>query len=355
MLAEVSVKCVFGVDLQPIGQLLGGMAELVKAQRLPQLATDIDPGEFPQTDEVWQADFFHLPTLVSNEQMGAERPWAVVVLDKQSQFVLSNEMLPGEPTPEAMWQYVVRSMAHPGPRDPMRPSVVELSDSDCYDFLKPKLGELGMDCVLSDELPELHGFCRALASSYGGPEKCALADGSDITMEQMESFYYVAARYFEEAPWKHVHGEIPIEIRSRGLNAGTRYAIVLGRTGVTLGLALHNDWGDVRDMLRGLRGWDEMSGFSVIFDEVAILAPADLYLVERNGWPVPMPEAYPAVLRFEPGRQPQSPAGEDLEYIECCLQTIPDFVTRDVDAKTYEMETNGKRIKMRLSWTFPRG
>ena len=354
MLAEVSVECVFGVDLQPIGQLLGGMAELVKAQRLPQVATDIDPGEFPRTEEVWQADFFHLPTFVSNEQIGAERPWVVIVLDKQSQFVLSNEMLPGEPMPEAMWEYVVRSMAHPGPRDPMRPSVVELSDSDCYDFLKPKLGELGIDCVLADELPELHGFCRTLVASYGGPDKCALADGPRVTMEQMESFYYAAARYFEQAPWKHVRGEIPIEIRCRDPNVGTRYAIVLGRTGVTLGLALHNDWDDVRDMLRGLRGWDEMSGFSVIFDEDAILAPADLYLVERNGWPVPTPEAYPVALRFEPGRQPQSPAGEDLEYVESCLQTIPDFVTRDVDAKTYEVETNGKRIKLRLSWTFSR-
>ena len=97
-----------------------------------------------------------------------------------------------------------------------------------------------------------------------------------------------------------------------------------------------------------------MSGFSVIFDEVAILAPADLYLVERHGWPVPTPEAYPVALRFEPGRQPQSPAGEDLEYVESCLQTIPDFVSRDVDAKTYEVETQGKRIKMRLSWTFSR-
>ncbi len=55
--------------------------------------------------------------------------------------------------------------------------------------------------------------------------------------------------------------------------------------------------------------------------------------------------------RFEAGRQPQSPSGEDLEYIESRLQIIPDFVRRGVDAKTYEVETNGKRVKLRLSWT----
>jgi hypothetical protein len=237
----------------------------------------------------------------------------------------------------------------------MRPSAVEVSDSDCYDFLKPKLGRLGIDCVLSDELPELHGLCRKLAASYGGPEKCALADGPRVTMQQMESFYYAAARYFQLAPWKHVRGEIPITIRCRGLDVGTRYAVVLGRTGVTLGLVLNNTWDDVRDLIHGVRGSDEMPGLSVIFDEVTILAPVDLYLVERNGWPIPTPEAYPAVLRFEPGRLPQSPAAEDLEYVESCLQIIPDFVRRDGDAKTYEVEINGKRVKMRLSWTLPRG
>ena len=134
----------------------------------------------------------------------------------------------------------------------------------------------------------------------------------------------------------------------------TRYAVVLGRTGVTLGLVVTNTWDDVRDLILGVRSSDELSGFSVIFDEITVMAPADLYLVERNGWPVSTPEAYPVALRFEPGRQPQSPSGEDLEYIESCLQVIPDFVRRGADAKTYEVETNGKRVKLRLSWATPR-
>ena len=84
------------------------------------------------------------------------------------------------------------------------------------------------------------------------------------------------------------------------------------------------------------------------------LESADLYVVERHGWPVPTPEAYPVALRFEPGRQPQSPSGEDVQYLDCCLQAIPDFVRRGADAKTYEVESNGKRVKMRLSWSTPR-
>jgi hypothetical protein len=121
-----------------------------------------------------------------------------------------------------------------------------------------------------------------------------------------------------------------------------------------MGLALYRGWNEVLAMLHGLRSGEEMSGFSVVFDEIAVMAPADLYLVQRHGWPICTPEAYPVVLRLEPGRQPHSPRSDELGYIESCLRIIPNFVTCERDAKTYETLINGKRTKLRLSWTFPR-
>ncbi|NUQ65627.1 MAG: tetratricopeptide repeat protein [Pirellulales bacterium] len=354
MLAEVSVRCVWEAEPQPVGQMLDGMAELSQARRLPPLRAGADPREYPRTGDVWQADFFHMPTLISNEEIGVKRPWSVLVLDKQTRFVMTSELLRGEPTPELLDEYLLRTMAHPGLREAMRPAAVEVSDSDCFDFLKPRLGELGIACLLKDELPELYEFCERLASSYGAPEKCALAEGAGVTVEQMEAFYDAAASYFRRAPWKHVPGEIPIKVQCRDFNLGTCYAIVLGRTGVTLGLALYRDWDEVVAMLRGLRDWDEMSAYSVIFDEVAIMAPRDLYLMEREGWPIATPEAHPIVLHLEPGRQPQPPNHEELDYVQSCLGTLPDFVACGRESKTYELDTGGRRIRMRLSWTLPR-
>lgn len=354
LLAEIAVECAFEPDPQPITDMLGGMADLIESQRLPPLSEDLDPREFPQNDAVWQVDFFHLPTMISNEKIGVEQPWSALVVDKESGFVLSHKILRGEPTPEQLGEHLLRTMARPGSRDPVRPSKVELADSDCYDWLKPKLHELGVGCSLMDSLPELEDYCRQLASSYGEPERCALADGEGVTRDQMESFYHAAAAYFERAPWKHVAGEIPIEIRCRGLDVGTLYAIVLGRTGMTMGLALYRDWSELLATLRGLRSCEDMWGFSVIFDEVTLMAPVDLYLVERNGWPIRTPEAYPAVLRFEPGQYPEPPRSEELDYIESCLRVIPDFVTGKHEKRSYEVATNGRKIKMRLSWTMPR-
>lgn len=54
----------------------------------------------------------------ANDAGGVERSWAAIVLDKRSCFVLANDMLGGELTPEALWNHVVRSMAGPGPRLP---------------------------------------------------------------------------------------------------------------------------------------------------------------------------------------------------------------------------------------------
>ena len=166
--------------------------------------------------------------MISNEDVGIERPVVGDRRRQRSSFVLCNESIRGEPTSEHLWEHLLRTMARPGPHDPMRPSRIELSDSDGYDFLKPKLGELDIGCVLTDELPKLQQFCRSLPAGYGGPEKCALAERR--CNPRANGIVLLCGRaILQQAPWKHVTGEIPIEIRCRGLDVGILYAIVLGR------------------------------------------------------------------------------------------------------------------------------
>ncbi len=344
LLDELEVECHVTYNPQPVSQLLEGMADLIAAQRLPRLTDDFDARDLPPGDSTWQIDFFHQPTMISNEDVGVQRPWSVLVMDKASGYVLCTEMIPGEPTAERLWEYAARVMLQVSGR----PRRIEVSDSDGYDFLRPRLAAAEVECVLLDELPELHSFCLQMASSFGGPEKCALADGQDMDRDGMESFYYAAARYFRQAPWKHVPGEIPIEIEVAGF--GTRYAIVLGRTGVTLGLAVHESWQDAVDMISGLASWGELSGFAIIFEEEAVLAPADLYLVERHGWPIASPEAYPAVMRFRPGYEPGPPTADELEFLTACLDCLPDFVAGDAKTKTYPPSDDGPHRETRLNW-----
>ena len=345
LLDELDIECRVTYNPQPVGQLLEGMADLVAAQRLPRLADDFDACDLPPGDATWQIDFFHQPMMITNEDVGVQRPWSVLVMDKASGCVLCSEMIPGEPAAERLWEYAARVML----KVSGRPRRIEVSDSDGYDFLRPRLAAADVKCVLLDELPELHSFCQQMASSFGGPEKCALADGQDVDRDGMESFYYAAARYFHQAPWKHVPGEIPIEIEVAGF--GTRYATVLGRTGVTLGLAVHESRQDAADMISGRASWAELSGFAVIFEEESVLAPADLYLVERHGWPIASPEAYPAVMRFRPGYEPGSPTADELEFLAACLDCLPDFVAGGAETKMYPPSDDGPQRETWLGWT----
>jgi hypothetical protein len=140
------------------------MSRTIEKHALPS-AEGIDIREFPQTAAVWQADFFRSPAWVMNEQEGAYRPWSVLVLDKFKSIALTTSHTRGDPTPEMLLEFLVRTMARPGGGSSQRPQLVELSNSDCYDYLRPRLEAAGIDCQLVDELSELDEFCLRLARS----------------------------------------------------------------------------------------------------------------------------------------------------------------------------------------------
>jgi hypothetical protein len=81
LLAEIGVRCRYQGDPQPVGQLLEAMDDVIQQQEPPE-ADDIEIREFPQSDAVWQADFYRSPAWVMNEREGSYRPWSVLVLEK---------------------------------------------------------------------------------------------------------------------------------------------------------------------------------------------------------------------------------------------------------------------------------
>ncbi|HVC92498.1 MAG TPA: tetratricopeptide repeat protein [Pirellulales bacterium] len=349
LLSEIGTRCRYENGPQPVGRLLEAMGHEIERQELPP-ADDLDIREFPQSDAVWQADFVRSPAWVMNEQDGLYRPWTVLVLDKLRSIALTTSHTPGDPTPEVMLEFLVRTMARPGGEPAERPRLVELSDSDCYDHLRPRLDAAGIGCRLVDELSEFNDFCLGLARSFDRSDMCALADGQGVTRAQMESFYEAAAYYFRQAPWSRLPGELPIEIRCDGPPMGTRVAIALGRTGVQLGLCVYDDWEITRAILGGYATADENRALAVCYDEAQIMSAVDLYLIDRLGWPIATPEAWPAVMRLQPGHAPRSAGAEELVFLDACLRAIPDFIGANVASRTLQVETGTRRVELRLAW-----
>jgi hypothetical protein len=102
LLSEINVECHVSYRPQPISQLLDGMSDLVAAQRLPRLTDDFDARDLPASDATWQVDFFHQPVVITNDDIGVERPWSVLVMDKASTYVLCSELISGEPSAERL-------------------------------------------------------------------------------------------------------------------------------------------------------------------------------------------------------------------------------------------------------------
>ena len=349
LLSEIGVRCLYEKDPQPVGQLLEGMSQVLEKHELPP-AAEIDIREFPQSDAVWQADFLRSPAWVMNEREGAYRPWSVLVLDKSRSAALSTSHTPGDPAPEMLLEFLVRTMARPGGESAQRPRLVEVSDSDCYDYIRPRLEAAGVACRLVDEMSEFDDFCLSLARSIDGSEKCALADGKGVRRAHMESFYEAANHYFREAPWRRVPGEVPIEIRCDNPAMGTRYAIVLGRTGVQLGLCVYDDWEMTRAMLSGQATADENRALAVCYDEAQIMSAIDLQLIDRLGWPIATPEAWPAVMRLQPRRTPRSATVEELVFLDACLRAIPDFIMSKATSQARQVETGTCPVQLHLAW-----
>ena len=349
LLSKIGIRCQYQPSPQPISRLLAAMSEVIEKQELPS-SSDIDIREFPQSDAVWQAGFIRSPAWVMNERDGSHRPWSVLVLEKSHSDALLTAHTPGDPAPEMLLEFLVRTMARSGVMAAQRPRVVEVSDSDCYDHLRPRLETVGIACRLVDELSEFNDFCLRLARSFDGSGKCALADGRGVTRAQMESFYEAAAQYFREAPWRRVPGEVPIEIRCDDPALGSRFAIVLGRTGVQLGLCIYDDWEITRASLSGYASADENRALAVCYEEAEIMSAVDLQLIERLGWPIATPEAWPAVMRLQPRRTPRSASAEELVFLDACLRAIPDFLKTKAASQTRQVETGTRSVELHLAW-----
>jgi hypothetical protein len=131
---------------------------------------------------------------------------------------------------------------------------------------------------------------------------------------------------------------------------GTRYAIVLGRTGVQLGLCVYDDWKTTQAMLSGYGDADANRALAVCYDEELIMSAVDLQLIERLGWPIATPEAWPAVMRLEPRRRPRSARAEELVFLDACLRAIPDFLNSNVDSQHLQVKTGTRPVELQLNW-----
>ena len=117
-----------------------------------------------------------------------------------------------------------------------------------------------------------------------------------------------------------------------------------------LGLCIYDDWEMTQAMLCGYATADENRALAVCYDEAEIMSAVDLQLIDRLGWPIATPEAWPAVMRLQPRRAPRSPNAEELVFLDACLRAIPSFLKSTATSPTWHVETGTRPVELHLDW-----
>ena len=194
------------------------------------------------------------------------------------------------------------------------------------------MDEIGVALVVKDEFPIFFdAMFNDMTEHVCGKPQPGLLDMPGVSPEQAGSFYAAAAAFFRLAPWKKVGYEAAIKVECDKYQSGPWYAVLMGQSGLTIGLALYEDlrtlqrlWAEDLDDEESAR---QTVATSVTFGE------------ESHGMPLPTltqarstvgrwlgPDAYPEVMHKERGMSVRPPLAWQLELMEGCLRAVPDFI-----------------------------
>jgi tetratricopeptide (TPR) repeat protein len=320
----------------------------LEKQRLSRL-----PREF----DVWQMGFRQFGHWVEADGERV-RPWMVMVSSRSNDLILGNALVEEPPTSDLLWDVLAAAMAKPPMSEPHRPVELQVRRDERWDALRPHLEEIGVECITTDELDQLDFAFEDLTRHLTRDDPPGLLDMPGITPERVAGFYGAAAEFYRRAPWRSLGYEEAIRIKADKFESGPWYAVVMGQSGLTLGVALYEDLDLLRRMWAGKLSEEENArqtvAVTVTFDPDNDVPPTELDAAQKYGWEVAGPEAYPSIFRKERGLSLRPPLAWELELLEGCLRAIPDFVAqhRPGDTTTHRVTVpvvTGE-LELDMSW-----
>ncbi len=318
--------------------------------------SDDELNELPQLpEEVWQADVRRLATWFGDEA-NPVRPWLAIVSNLSDGTILAQDLSTDEPDGEQPMEIIRRAMSHPAVGDPHRPSVIAVRVKSFHDTLSGWLADQNIHCELQDELDVLDFLYDNLTRQMCGPEPAAaLLDAPGVEPQHVAGLFDAAAEFYRQKPWRSAPGDAPIKIECDAFESGPWYAVVMGQVGMCEGLALYEDYDKLRSMLNGESSDAEdaqsMSALSLQFNEPFEIPNLDLHHLEKYGWPIAGPEAYPTIMRINPGLAIRPPLLWELRLMEACLRATPHFLAAASNEPCeLKVNTSTGPLQVRISW-----
>jgi tetratricopeptide (TPR) repeat protein len=311
----------------------------------------------PQGDDTWLACYRQFPKWIEDN---GDRvlPWVILAVNRDSGLVVTTNLVAQEPTADLLWDKLAEAIRRPSKKQPYRPTRIQVAANPRWNELKPHLGEIGIELETTRKLEVLDDAFENLKQYMTEEDGPGLLDMPRVTPESAGRFFKAAAAFYRKAPWKLLGDENAIKIECDRFQSGPWYAVVMGQSGITLGLVLYEDLSVLKSLWANEAPDREPArqsiALAITFDTKLHIHPKDFEAAQRYGWDVAGPEAYPWVYRKELGMTVRPPLSWELVLLEGCLQVIPEFVSKrklgDMTKQQMTVAVGTGKLDLVLSW-----
>jgi hypothetical protein len=275
-------------------------------------------------------------------------------MENDRELVLSTEIDAEASCDEMLLAGVWKAIHSPAVDEPRRPKTVFVSSEEQRSILAPRLESLGIDCVATTDMDRIRSLIDDLTSHLGGnSSRKSLLKSPGVTPTLLGHFFDAADRFYRARPWRSIEGDSILRIACDHFKSGPWYAVVMGQSGIEQGLALYEDLELLRLLVSGELSDKEhacrTSAISVTYGEAFDLAPEDVAAAKQHKWAVSGPDAYPCVMRINPGLALRTPLKWELELLEGSLRAIPDFLQRGATSEKLHVTISGDLVELEIS------
>ncbi|MFG0331939.1 MAG: DUF6930 domain-containing protein [Maioricimonas sp. JB049] len=356
-LEGVGIRCELVDELPAIDRtaslLLVGAKNLAARRQLGDADGD-RLRALPRDDAMWVTLVRPLPTWVRADNR-VIRPWVRLIVDATIPAIISSDMNDTKPSADWLKQGLAVSMLAPGSGDPRRPGTVCNDPSDYVDELSPWLESLEVDCSHVENPEGLDLLVEDFANNMTGPGRApSLTKTRGMSTELVAALFGAAWTYYMSWPWERISERALLKVECDAWDSGPWYANVLGYDGTENALTLYEDREFAERLISGQLSRDEtarqISSLALTFSTMYDLSPDDVDAAEANEWFVADPDAWPNVIRVNPGMSRRAALPWEVELLIASLLAISTAVTRGgVCTDWQEIETVGRKVRVRVS------
>jgi hypothetical protein len=268
--------------------------------------------------EIWEADVSPAPAWVTGEGE-PYRPWLTLVVSRTQNQVIVPDMSMARPDDGHLLRVVLRAVREAG----IRPERLDVADAGVAARLGGPLGRAAIGVAASaDGLAMIETVAESLAVAIAGPDTLRpLARVPGMTDDVQRALYAAAADFYRARPWRKLPSDTPLDIRGPGDRLV--HAVVMGQSGIQQGLAVYEDRTTLAAAMRGdEKAAARSTSLAVMYGEAFEIAARDHDAIQQRGFEVAGPEAWPLVIRMEPGFAARPPLVWEAELITACLRDV---------------------------------